>query len=138
MLLTLCVAASAVYAAEEGHHPSRARSRCTKVLKPIDLPAPTYPLASAEGGEGWVILNLMVDPEGKPYEATVVESTGNPALEKAALEAPRVALRTGPMNGTPIDAGGNYKVSSARPARPALATHSSAHTNKCLPAVDER
>ena len=37
--------------------------------------------------EGWVQLNFMVDPSGKAYEPTIVESTGNPLFEREALRA---------------------------------------------------
>jgi len=41
----------------------------------------------SDGREGWVVLNMMIDPQGKPYEAMVVDSSGNPAFEKAALRS---------------------------------------------------
>src|SRR5579862_9010922 len=37
--------------------------------------------------EGWVRLNMMIDPKGKPYEITVLDSSGNPVLENAAVRA---------------------------------------------------
>jgi TonB family protein len=56
--------------------------------KAIEKVAPSYPESERQtGDEGWVIVNLMIDPKGKPYEATVADSTGNPVFEKAALAA---------------------------------------------------
>jgi TonB family protein len=53
----------------------------------------------------------MVDPQGKPYEITVIESTGNKALEKAAVEAAEDwEFEPATLNGTPIDAGHTMKV----------------------------
>ena len=47
-----------------------------------------YPLHEVrDGREGWVELNMMIDPKGKPYEVTVIDSSGSPAFEKAAVGA---------------------------------------------------
>ncbi len=35
-----------------------------------------------DGREGWVVLNMMIDPKGKPYEVMVADSSGNPAFEE--------------------------------------------------------
>jgi TonB family protein len=39
------------------------------------------------GLEGWVYLNFMVDPHGKPYEVTVASSSGNKDFEQSATKA---------------------------------------------------
>lgn len=111
MLLALCVLAS-VRAAEEPAPAAATPVALYQGPKPINLVPPSYPAAQRDNGaEGWVILNMMVDPEGKPYEATVVESTGNAALNKVALEGVK-AWRFEPatMDGKPIDASFNQKV----------------------------
>jgi TonB family protein len=49
---------------------------------------PNYPRdAQQRGREGWVQMNMMVDPEGRPYEITVTNSLGDPAFRKAAVRA---------------------------------------------------
>ncbi|MET0657590.1 MAG: energy transducer TonB [Steroidobacteraceae bacterium] len=54
---------------------------------PVKTVMPTYPIDEMRRGrEGWVYLNFMVGPDGKPYEMTVIESSGNAILERAALE----------------------------------------------------
>jgi TonB family protein len=64
-----------------------------------------YPLAEKRaGGEGWVELNMMIDPKGKPYEIMVVDSSGNPEFEKAAMKATGLASFEPARRGrTPID-----------------------------------
>jgi len=77
-----------------------------------DIPLPVYPASERhEGGEGWVVLNFMVDPAGKPIEAVVVDSIGNPAFEKAALQAVNNwTFEPASIGGQPITAGHNFKV----------------------------
>jgi TonB family protein len=65
-----------------------------------------YPTSERiNGRDGWVMLNLMVDPRGKPYEIAVTDSSGNKVLEQAALEAAKNwEFEPATLNGTPIDA----------------------------------
>ncbi|MBB6093859.1 TonB family protein [Povalibacter uvarum] len=74
--------------------------------------APAYPLGERkQGRDGWVNLNFMIDPQGKPYEIMVTDSTGNKALEQAAVEAARDwEFEPATLDGVPIDAGQNMKV----------------------------
>ncbi|HKS54100.1 MAG TPA: energy transducer TonB [Steroidobacteraceae bacterium] len=111
-LLALCALMNAVHAAEESQPAVASPIELYKGPKGIALEAPPYPFSERQqGGEGWVIVNMMIDPNGKPYEATVVESTGNPVFEKAALAAvEKWRFEPATVNGTPIDAGGNYKL----------------------------
>ena len=52
------------------------------------LYAPNYPRRqAARGQEGWVLMNFMVDPKGKPYEIEVADSVGDDYFRKAALRA---------------------------------------------------
>src|SRR5690348_2107250 len=37
--------------------------------------------------EGWALINTMISPEGRPYEITVVDSSGNATLDEAAIKA---------------------------------------------------
>jgi TonB family protein len=40
-----------------------------------------------EDREGWVQFNMMIDPDGRPYEIAIVDSSGIEEYEKVALEA---------------------------------------------------
>jgi TonB family protein len=71
--------------------------------KPKKLNPVSYPQSEERvGAEGWVELNFMVDPTGKPYEVSVMESTGNPVFDQAAVrvverssfEPARIGART--------------------------------------------
>ena len=42
---------------------------------------------AARWQEGWVLMNFMVDPKGKPYEIEVMDSVGDDYFRKAALRA---------------------------------------------------
>ena len=53
----------------------------------MDLNPATACKEIGRGIEGWVELNLMVDPSGKPYEVTVTRSSGNKDFEKSATKA---------------------------------------------------
>lgn len=58
------------------------------------------------GQEGWVRLNYMVDPEGIPYEVTVVSSSSEAAFAKEAIRAvEETVYEPANLNGRPIDAG---------------------------------
>jgi TonB family protein len=80
--------------------------------KPVKTPGPPYPESERQtGGEGWVHVNFMIDPQGKPFEITVVESTGSKAFEKAALNAvEKWTFEPATDGGTPTTAGQDYKL----------------------------
>ena len=73
-----------------------------------------YPLdEDLDGREGWVVVTLMVDPAGKPYNAMARESSGSPAFERAALAAVySCTFEPAQLNGTPIDARFTFKLNS--------------------------
>ncbi len=77
----------------------------------INPKAPRYPKSEqSKHGEGWVILNFMVDTEGKTFEPTVVESTGSKAFEKESLRTLRKSkFKPATLNGTPVESQGFYK-----------------------------
>ena len=51
----------------------------------VDAHMPSYPAVSLRNGdEGWVVVNFMVDTEGKPYEEIVLASSGNRWMEQSA------------------------------------------------------
>ncbi len=76
------------------------------------LYAPNYPRRpAAKGQEGWVLMNFMVDPKGKPYEIEVMDSVGDDYFRKAALRAVETwRFEPAMLNGEAIDA-------AARPHR---------------------
>jgi TonB family protein len=105
----LCFVA-AVHAAEEAQPPVAVETY--KGPKGIDLQPAPYPESERKNGaEGWVLVNLMIDPEGKPYEMAVADSTGNPVFDKAALaQVAKWRFEPATMNGKPIDASSNVKL----------------------------
>ncbi len=67
-----------------------------------------------DGREGWVVLNMMIDPKGKPYEVMVADSSGNPAFEKAALKAVNwLDFQPARRGKTPIDSSFTFKMKFA-------------------------
>lgn len=82
-----------------------------------------------DGREGWVVVNTMIDPQGKPFEAMVVDSSGNPAFEKAALKAvDQMGFQAAKRGDTPIDSSLTFKLKfsiadMANGATPQYASH---------------
>lgn len=76
------------------------------------LEPPSYPQSErAMGRDGWVNLNFMIDPHGKPYEIMVIDSTGNKGLEKAAIKAAEDwEFEPATLAGVPIDSSYTVKV----------------------------
>lgn len=73
------------------------------------LDRPSFPLGELHN-EGWVELAFMVDPNGKPFEVTVVRSTGNKTFETTALKAVENSIfEPGTLNGKPVEAGYELK-----------------------------
>lgn len=100
---------------DQGAGVARGESIAIEVLvsphvKSIDL-AGHYPLAELRmNHEGWVQVGFMVDASGKPFEVTVVDSTGNKAFEAAAVQAVEHAkLEPGKLNGQPIESATQMK-----------------------------
>jgi TonB family protein len=71
-----------------------------------------YPTkAERDGKEGWVVLNMMIDPHGKPYEVSIVDSIGDPAFEQAAITAvDRISFAPAKRGTTPIDSSFTFKM----------------------------
>lgn len=56
-------------------------------LGSANTPLPEYPWsARRRGREGRVVIEMDVDPEGRPVGVTVIESSGDDALDRAALD----------------------------------------------------
>src|SRR5689334_23674614 len=67
-----------------------------------------------DGREGWVQLNMMIDTRGKPYEVTVVDSSGNAAFEKAAVNMlNQTSFEPAHRGSTAIDSSYTFKVKFA-------------------------
>ncbi len=83
-----------------------------KAPKAIESPPPSYPKTESDQlHEGWVQVNFMVSPQGEPYEIVVVESTGNKAFERTAINAVRNwKFEPATLANTPIDASQNLKL----------------------------
>jgi TonB family protein len=73
----------------------------------IKPPSATYPESERiRANEGWVTLNFMIDPQGKPYEISVMGSTGNAAFEKTAIKAvERTTFQPAMLGNKAIDSG---------------------------------
>jgi TonB family protein len=86
--------------------------------KPKHIDVPEFPPEQLfQNNEGWVELSLMVDPSGKPFDVTVVRSTGNRKFEDIATHAiERSTFEPGMLNGVPVEAGFEmkYKFTNAR------------------------
>lgn len=58
------------------------------------------------GEEGWTELAFMVDPGGKPFEVTVIRSTGNKTFDEVAADAiEHSTFQPAVLNGKPIESG---------------------------------
>jgi TonB family protein len=65
--------------------------------------------------EGWVTLGLMVDPTGKPFEVTVIASSGNKLLDREVIEAAEGATyKPALLNGQPVESATTYGVALSR------------------------
>ncbi len=70
-------------------------------------------------GEGWADLSLMIDPAGKPHEIAVIESSGHPGIDKAAIDfASRVTYKPATHEGQPVDAAFKFKMKFSRRSEP--------------------
>jgi TonB family protein len=59
---------------------------------------------------GWHKLAFMVNQSGRPFEVTVIRSTGNQTFEKIATKAiERSTFEPGTLNGKPVEAGYELK-----------------------------
>jgi len=64
-----------------------------------------------EGKAGWVLVNAMIDPKGKPYAVNVLDSSGNAVLDTAALKAvDQMKFEPGKEAGKPVDASLTFKI----------------------------
>jgi TonB family protein len=93
----------------EATPPERTAIELFKAPHPKRIDMERFPL-SETGNEGWVELAFMVDTSGKPFEVTVVRSTGNPTFEKIAMKSmEHSTFEPGKLNGAPIESGFEMK-----------------------------
>ena len=94
--------------AEEGAKPVETFS----LPLPTRRPHPKYPaVARMRAQEGWVEVQFMVDPNGKPYEITVTDSMGHAEFSKAAVRAVEGwEYDAARMNGQPLDAAARQRL----------------------------
>lgn len=70
---------------ERGPRGARARRSMLRMIRWL---RPIYPIESAlTDMEGSALLNLQIDPQGRPIQVTVARSSGAPGLDAAALHA---------------------------------------------------
>jgi len=56
--------------------------------KPVSTPAPIYPAAGKSSkAHGQTMIDCVIDEQGKVLQPTVLKSSGNQDLDKAAVEA---------------------------------------------------
>ena len=77
--------APAAITAETSPAPPVPETANMKVNRRVD---PVYPAASRRAGEeGTGVFRVLVDPNGRPQDVSVVTSTGHPRLDEAAMTA---------------------------------------------------
>ena len=93
--------------------------------EPIDLTPPAYP-PGADMAEGSAKVSFTVGTDGHVSEAAIVGSSGNPVLDKAALEAvSRWSFKPRTQDGRPVEQPDttvvlNFKPTPAQPKRKLL------------------
>lgn len=76
-------------------------------LQYASAPAPAYPRdALREGITGTVLLEVLVDVDGRPLKVTIHRSSGNRELDRAAQQQVRMhwSFRPASRNGAPVQA----------------------------------
>ena len=69
-------------------------------VEAINQPAPEFPDGKMRGGqEGWVRINFVIGPDGRAIDPVVVDSSGGPLFEDAALGVVSAWRFEGPGNG---------------------------------------
>jgi TonB family protein len=119
--LALVMLVACVFTANVSSQTTDEKSEAEVAEKPVEvfqaprpgkLALPKYPDSErGDGNDGWVNLNFMVDPQGKPYEVMVSRSSGNKALEKAAIDGAEAwKFEPASLNGKPIDSAYALKI----------------------------
>ncbi len=83
-------------------------SKDTAQVRPIDGADACAELE--RGTEGWVQLGFMVDTSGKPFEITVVRSTGDKTFDTMAVNAvEHSTFFPGSLDGQPVESGYEFE-----------------------------
>jgi TonB family protein len=111
-----CAGASSEPAALEKSVPSQELVVRTTTFRPVQvkhLSTPEYPPVEVKNWrEGWAIVSTMVDRTGKPYETAIMRSSGNAALDRAAVTAmEHSTLEPAISDGQPIESAYEIKYS---------------------------
>jgi TonB family protein len=100
--------------AEDSSGPIRLKDSAPDVVVPTTMFRPVqakslaqadYPISAINfRREGWALVSTMVDRNGKPYETAIMRSSGNEALDKAAISAlEHSALEPAMSDGRPTE-----------------------------------
>jgi TonB family protein len=93
-----------------------------------------------DGREGWVVMTIMVDSNARPVDAMINASSGNPAFERAALNAVnKMTFEPARRNGTPVDGTFKFKLKFAidNPAKGARSAFAASY-RRLLKAIEAR
>lgn len=109
-LVVLSFLASAAHAAEPAE-PVPVDIELFKAPIPLRHARLIYPESELhQRHEGWVQLQLMVDPKGKPYEIVVVDSSNEMFERAAVMNARQLTFQPAMLGDQPTDAGFSYKL----------------------------
>jgi TonB family protein len=81
--------------------------------RPLTAPtASAYPWKEMnQHREGWVVLNMMISPRGRPYEVSVLDSSGNPDFDRAAVKAlDQMTFEPARSAGAPVDSSLTFRM----------------------------
>lgn len=95
------VSAAHVSLLGNSYSPPKIEPRANKGTYPVDL--------ARDGQEGWVVVNMMVDREGKPFEASVTDSSNSNFEKWALFRAKNFRFKPATLNGNPVDAAFSMK-----------------------------
>ena len=105
----------------------------------VETAMPQYPKENQRmGREGWVKVNMMIDPQGKPYDVTVFESSGNKAFEKETIKTlKKFKYQPAMLNGEPIDAGVQHQITYQLSGKPGASGNFVSHYKRFNKALRE-
>jgi TonB family protein len=119
LLATLCAVSAALAQPAPDPPPEAAAERVPLVTfvdpRLVKFPSPEFPMSEYGRGldsravrsrpyEGWVILSMMVDTQGKPYEIAVVRSMGNRTFDELTVKSWQQArFVPATSDGKPVD-----------------------------------
>jgi protein TonB len=100
----LLAAALALSACAKKQEESAAALIAPTELAAVDTPPPAYPAeAECNSDGGTAVLRVTIEQDGVPARVAQVQSSGNAALDKAALDAVQTwKFRAATRNGKPV------------------------------------